>query len=58
MEKGEMIMTTAKEIFMKLYPSPIAISPEYLDKNLSLLDKMFKAITKTVTEAFDIAEGK
>jgi hypothetical protein len=58
MEKGEMIMTTAKEIFMKLYPSPIAISPEYLDKNLSLLDKMFKAITKTVTEACDVAEGK
>ena len=58
MEKGEMIMTTAKEIFMKLYPSPIAISPEYLDKNLSLLDKMFKAITKTVTEAWNVAEGK
>jgi len=53
-----MIMTTAKEIFMKLYPSPIAISPEYLDKNLLLLDKMFKAITKTVTEAWSVAEGK
>ncbi len=58
MEKGEIIITTAKEIFLKLYPSPIAISPEYLDKTLSQLDKTFKAITKTVAESCDVAEGK
>ena len=58
MEKGEIIIITAKEIFLKLYPSPIAIAPEYLDKTLLQVDKTFKAITQTVTEACNIAEGK
>jgi hypothetical protein len=49
MEKGELIITTAKEIFLKTY---LLQREHNVDQRLADIDKVFKALTKTVTEAY------
>jgi hypothetical protein len=58
MEKGELIIITAKEIFIKLFTSSLSAGSATFDSNLKELDKAFKAITKTVTDSCLIAGGK
>lgn len=55
MEKIEVIITTAKEIFLQ---NTFVISKMNIDSALTDIDKAFKAITKTVTEAYNIARGQ
>jgi hypothetical protein len=67
MSKDELIVTTAKEVFLALMNKHNVDVPtvpvketnrEHQELNLPVIDKMFKGIIKTVTEAYDIAEGK
>lgn len=55
MDKSELIITTAKEIFLKIYRAG-----EFNNiKELPDIDKAFKALTKTVNEAFtEISKNK
>ena len=50
MDRSEVIITTAREISLKYYKYEIREhAPE---EDLSKIDQVFKAITKTVTGAF------
>ena len=50
MDKTEVIITTAKEIFLKYYK--YEIREHATEEDLSKIDQVFKAITKTVAGAF------
>jgi len=50
MDRPEIIITTAKEIFLKYYK--YEIREHATEEDLSKIDQVFKAITKTVTDAF------
>ncbi len=50
MGRDELIITMAKEIFLKMYG--YSIGETTMDQDLPKMDKVFKAITKTVTEAY------
>jgi hypothetical protein len=58
MEKGELIITTAKDIFLKIctgsYPLHVLLDGTHLTQ----IDQAFKAITKTITDSCKIADGK
>ncbi len=50
MDTSELIITTAKEIFLKYYK--YEIREHATEEDLSKIDQVFKAITKTVAGAF------
>ncbi len=58
MEKGELIIATAREIFVKFFTVNLTAGSQHLDLNLKELDKAFKAITKTVADSYQMAYGK
>jgi len=50
MDKPELIITTAKELFLKMYGYPITETS--IEKDLSRIDKAFKSIVKTISESY------
>lgn len=50
MNRDEICITTAKEIFLKIYT--YQITETTVGEDLKRIDKVFKAITKTVTESY------
>jgi len=53
MDKQEVIITTAKEIFLQVYPGHI--DKDASKQDLSKIDEAFKAITKTISDAYSEA---
>ncbi len=49
MDRSEVIITTAKEIFLKYYK--YEIREHATEEDISKIDRVFKAITKTVAGA-------
>ncbi len=52
MDKPDIVITTAKEIFFHHRDQWNLRSLDSIDSNLTSIDKIFKAITKTVSEAY------
>ncbi len=50
MEKAELIITTTKDVFLKTFTS--TISDTSIENDLKMIDKTFKAITRTVIESY------
>ncbi len=50
MDRSEVIITTAREIVLMYYK--YEIREHALEEDLLKIDQVFKAITKTVTDAF------
>ena len=50
MEKAELIITTTKDVFLKTFTW--SISDASIENDLKMIDKTFKAITRTVIESY------
>jgi len=50
MEKAELIITTTKDVFLKTFTS--TISDTSIENDLKMIDKTFKAITRTIIESY------
>jgi len=50
MEKAELIIATTKEVFLKTFTW--TISDTSIENDLKMIDKTFKAISKTVSDAY------